>query len=96
MAKITYICNAAPRGFLNGKRYDYSYDRRAEFDDLDEARDCLEAFVLNGTLFYARHCPGFTSPIIDRRSEYEIALHIPGQPEFEVLYTLTAETRSSN
>lgn len=96
MAKITYICKAAPRGLLNGKRYDYNYDHRAKFDDFEEAREYLESLVFNGSLLYARHCPCFTSPILDYRSEYEIALHVPGQPEFEVLYTLEAENCSIN
>lgn len=96
MTNTVYICKAAPRGFLNGKRYDYSHDRIAKFDDLDEAREYLKSLVFNESLLYTRHCPVFTSPILDYLSEYEIALHVPGQPEFEVLYTLAAATCSVN
>ena len=87
MAKVTYLCRRSLRGYLDGRRYSDAYVAE-ELDDLEEARDYIEGLAMIDQYLYASYCVGFTAPIIDHRNGDEIALHVPGQPDFEILYTV--------
>ena len=86
MGKTTYLCRRSLRGYLDGRRYSDVYAE--ELDDLEKARDYIEGLAMTDQYLYASSCVGFTTPIIDYRNWDEIALHVPGQPDFEILYTI--------
>ena len=87
MAKVTYLCRRSIRGYLNGHRHSDVYVAE-ELDDLEEARDYIEGLAMIDQYLYANSCVGFTTPILNYRNGDEIALHVPGQPDFEILYTV--------
>ena len=87
MAKVTYLCRRSLRGYLNGHRHSDVYVAE-ELDDLEEARDYIEGLAMIDQYLYANSCVGFTTPILNYRNGDEIALHVPGQPDFEILYTV--------
>ena len=87
MAKVTYLCRRSLRGYLNGHRHSDVYVAE-ELDDLEEARDYIEGLAMIDQYLYANSCVGFTTPILNYRNGDEIALHVPCQPDFEILYTV--------
>lgn len=87
MAKETYLCRRSRHGYLNGHRYSDVYVAE-ELDDLEEARDYIGGLANIDQYLYASSCVGFTTPILDYRNRDEIALHVPGQPDFEIIYTV--------
>lgn len=87
MAKVTYLCRRSRSGYLNSHRYSDAYVAE-ELDDLEGARDYIEGLAMIDQYLYASSCVGLTTPILDYRSGDEIALHVPGQPDFEILYTV--------